>query len=77
MIRYISTVIYPIIKLTTEYSACFLVGVTLWEMFTYGKRPYEDIEARNVPDAIDKGERLPQPEICTIDVYMILIKCMR
>jgi len=24
---------------------------------------------------LEKGERLPQPAICTIDVYMIMIKC--
>jgi hypothetical protein len=28
-----------------------------------------------VPDLLEKGERLPQPSICTIDVYMIMIKC--
>lgn len=31
--------------------------------------------AREVPDLLEKGERLPQPSICTIDVYMIMIKC--
>jgi len=47
----------------------------LWEMFTYGERPYENLAARQIPQALEKGERLPQPYICTIDVYMILIKC--
>jgi len=42
---------------------------------TYGGRPYENVHARDVPDLLDKGERLPQPPICTIDVYMIMIKC--
>ena len=50
-------------------------GVTIWELFTYGQRPYPDMRARDVPDLLEKGERLPQPEICTIDVYMIMIKC--
>lgn len=44
-------------------------------MFTYGARPYENVRARDVPDLLEKGERLPQPAICTIDVYMIMIKC--
>ncbi|ESO01560.1 hypothetical protein HELRODRAFT_81484, partial [Helobdella robusta] len=50
-------------------------GVTLWEMFTYGRRPYENIRARDISTLLEKGERLPQPMICTIDSYMIMIKC--
>lgn len=42
---------------------------------TYGGRPYDEISAREVPDLLEKGERLPQPPICTIDVYMIMIRC--
>ena len=44
-------------------------------MLTYGGRPYENVPAREVPDLLEKGERLPQPPTCTIDVYMIMIKC--
>lgn len=50
-------------------------GVTVWELLTYGMRPYENVSARDVPDLLEKGERLNQPSICTIDVYMIMIKC--
>lgn len=50
-------------------------GVTLWELFTYGQRPYEDIRAIDMAKALDKGTRLPQPTICTIDIYMIMVKC--
>lgn len=58
------------------YLECvFDAGVTLWEMFTYGKRPYENLHAREIPEALEKGERLLQPEVCSIDVYMTLIKC--
>jgi hypothetical protein len=47
----------------------------MWELFTYGQRPYENIRACDMLDNLEKGERLSQPAICTIDVYMILIKC--
>jgi len=50
--------------------------VTVWELFTYGARPYESVRAKDVPGLLEKGERLSQPNICTIDVYMIMIKCM-
>lgn len=42
---------------------------------TFGAKPYEGIPAREIPDLLEKGERLPQPPICTIDVYMIMVKC--
>ena len=47
----------------------------MWELFTYGQRPYENVPACDIPDLLEKGERLSQPSICTIDVYMELIKC--
>ena len=52
-----------------------VTGVTLWELFSYGQRPYEDIRAIDIPAYLNRGTRLAQPSICTIDVYMILIKC--
>lgn len=50
-------------------------GVTVWELMTFGAKPYDMIPAREIPDVLEGGERLPQPPICTIDVYMIMVKC--
>ena len=33
------------------------------------------MNARDVPDLLEKGERLPQPSICTIDLFYVLLKC--
>lgn len=62
-------------RVFTHKSDVWAFGVTIWEVLTYGGRPYENIPARNVPEFLEKGERLSQPRICTIDVYMIMIKC--
>lgn len=62
-------------RVFTHKSDVWAFGVTIWEVLTYGGRPYENVPARNVPELLEKGERLPQPAICTIDVYMIMIKC--
>lgn len=48
----------------------------MWELMTFGAKPYDGIPAREIPDLLEKGERLPQPPICTIDVYMIMVKCV-
>ena len=62
-------------KTFTHKSDVWAFGVTVWELLTYGARPYENTSARDVPDLLEKGERLPHPSMCTIDIYMILIKC--
>jgi len=49
--------------------------VTVWELMTFGGKPYDGIPTREIPDLLEKGERLPQPPICTIDVYMVMVKC--
>ncbi|XP_048784590.1 receptor tyrosine-protein kinase erbB-3 [Lagopus muta] len=59
----------------THQSDVWSYGVTLWEMMTFGAEPYAGIRLPEVPDLLEKGERLPQPHICTIDVYMVMVKC--
>lgn len=44
---------------------------------TFGTKPYDGIPASEIAGVLEKGERLPQPPICTIDVYMIMVKCER
>lgn len=53
----------------------FCLGVTIWELMTFGGKPYDGIPTREIPDLLEKGERLPQPPVCTIDVYMVMVKC--
>ncbi|XP_060519408.1 epidermal growth factor receptor isoform X2 [Cylas formicarius] len=62
-------------RIFTHKSDVWAFGVTVWELLTFGGRPYENVPARDVPELLEKGERLPQPQIASIDVYMIMIKC--
>lgn len=50
-------------------------GVTVWEMMSFGAEPYASVQPQEVPSLLEKGERLSQPHICTIDVYMVMVKC--
>ncbi|KAM8830774.1 LOW QUALITY PROTEIN: receptor tyrosine-protein kinase erbB-3-like [Synchiropus picturatus] len=50
-------------------------GVTVWEMMSFGAEPYGSVPPQDVPGLLEKGERLSQPHICTIDVYMVMVKC--
>uniref|UniRef100_A0A8D9BMT9 Receptor protein-tyrosine kinase n=1 Tax=Cacopsylla melanoneura TaxID=428564 RepID=A0A8D9BMT9_9HEMI len=63
-------------RLFNHKSDVWAFGVTIWELLTYGARPYENYQARDVPLLIEKGERLPQPPICTLDLYMkVMLQC--
>uniref|UniRef100_A0A6I8P4Y4 Receptor protein-tyrosine kinase n=1 Tax=Ornithorhynchus anatinus TaxID=9258 RepID=A0A6I8P4Y4_ORNAN len=59
----------------THQSDVWSYGVTVWELMTFGAEPYSGLRLSEVPDLLEKGERLAQPQICTIDVYMVMVKC--
>ncbi|XP_016115342.1 receptor tyrosine-protein kinase erbB-2-like [Sinocyclocheilus grahami] len=59
----------------THQSDVWSYGVTVWELMTFGMKPYDLIPAREIPDLLEGGDRLPQPIICTEDVYMIMVNC--
>lgn len=62
-------------RIYTHQSDVWSYGVTVWELMTFGSKPYDGIPASDISSILEKGERLPQPPICTIDVYMIMVKC--
>jgi len=62
-------------RIFTHKSDVWAFGVTVWELLTFGGKPYENVHPRDLPDLLEKGERLSKPDICTLDVFMILIKC--
>ncbi|XP_062985360.1 epidermal growth factor receptor [Elgaria multicarinata webbii] len=62
-------------RIYTHQSDVWSYGVTVWELMTFGSKPYDGIPASDISSVLEKGERLPQPPICTIDVYMIMVKC--
>ena len=47
----------------------------MWEILTFGARPYPNKQARELLGAIQSGERLKQPETCTLDLYAALLQC--
>uniref|UniRef100_I3K2F2 Receptor protein-tyrosine kinase n=1 Tax=Oreochromis niloticus TaxID=8128 RepID=I3K2F2_ORENI len=59
----------------THQSDVWSYGVTVWEIMSFGAEPYASVSPQEVPGLLEKGERLSQPHICTIDVYMVMVKC--
>lgn len=52
-----------------------ITGVTVWELMTFGLKPYDGIPASEISSVLERGERLPHPPICTTDLYMIMVQC--
>ncbi|XP_029698332.1 melanoma receptor tyrosine-protein kinase-like [Takifugu rubripes] len=59
----------------THQSDVWSFGVTVWELTTFGLKPYDGIPAGEISSVLERGERLPHPPICTMDLYMIMVKC--
>lgn len=62
-------------RIFTTKSDVWAYGVTIWELLEFGSRPYADYKACEVPEKIEAGVKLKMPEICSLDVYCILLSC--
>ncbi|PAA56553.1 hypothetical protein BOX15_Mlig002125g1 [Macrostomum lignano] len=52
-------------------------GVTCWELFSYGARPYHDLKGTEIVQMLERGDRLPCPAACPGPVYELLLHCWR
>jgi len=52
-------------------------AVTVWEMFTYGERPYGKMNNIMIPMKLPSGLRPEQPDNCPDDVYGLMGMCWR
>ena len=59
----------------TCYTLYAYIGVLMWEVLTFGAKPYGKKRAQEIVIAIEKGERLPQPATSSIELYANLLKC--
>lgn len=62
-------------RIFNSQSDVWAFGVTIWELLTFGARPFENIPAKAVMDYIEQGGKLEQPEGCSLDVHCTLLSC--
>ena len=62
-------------KLYTHKSDVWSYGVTIWEILTFGARPYQGKQAKEIIKMLEGGQRLEQPLTCTIELYAIMLEC--
>lgn len=50
-------------------------GVTMWEAFSYGGKPYKKIKGQEVLEFIRSGQRLACPAGCPERMYALMMEC--
>ncbi|GAB0200637.1 tyrosine-protein kinase ZAP-70 [Grus japonensis] len=50
-------------------------GVTMWEAFSYGQKPYKKMKGPEVISFIEQGKRMDCPTDCPAEMYALMQKC--
>ncbi|KAK2106007.1 Ephrin type-A receptor 2 [Saguinus oedipus] len=59
----------------TSASDVWSFGIVMWEVMTYGERPYWELSNHEVMKAINEGFRLPTPMDCPSAIYQLMMQC--
>ncbi|KAG9331964.1 hypothetical protein JZ751_016321 [Albula glossodonta] len=59
----------------TSASDVWSYGIVMWEVMSYGERPYWDMSNQDVIKAIEEGYRLPPPMDCPVALHQLMLDC--
>ncbi|CAM9937848.1 unnamed protein product [Lampetra fluviatilis] len=59
----------------TSASDVWSYGIVMWEVMSYGERPYWDMSNQDVIKAIEEGYRLPAPMDCPLPLHQLMLDC--
>eukprot|EP00043_Microstomoeca_roanoka_P019213 m.213618 g.213618 ORF g.213618 m.213618 type:complete len:2386 (-) comp16957_c0_seq1:273-7430(-) len=59
----------------SERTDVWSYGVMVWELFSDGAQPYQELEHGTVTRLLAKGHRLGKPSGCPRDVYILMLAC--
>uniref|UniRef100_UPI00398E7A96 ephrin type-A receptor 2 isoform X2 n=1 Tax=Pristiophorus japonicus TaxID=55135 RepID=UPI00398E7A96 len=59
----------------TSASDVWSFGIVVWEVLSYGERPYWDMSNHEVMKSINEGFRLPAPMDCPSAIYQLMMQC--
>ncbi|XP_009877181.1 PREDICTED: protein-tyrosine kinase 2-beta, partial [Apaloderma vittatum] len=59
----------------TTASDVWMFAVCMWEILSYGKQPFFWLENKDVIGVLERGDRLPKPELCPPVLYTLMTRC--
>ncbi|XP_042553725.1 protein-tyrosine kinase 2-beta isoform X2 [Dipodomys spectabilis] len=59
----------------TTASDVWMFAVCMWEILSFGKQPFFWLENKDVIGVLEKGDRLPKPELCPPVLYTLMTRC--
>ncbi|XP_019653966.1 ephrin type-A receptor 5 isoform X6 [Ailuropoda melanoleuca] len=59
----------------TSASDVWSYGIVMWEVVSYGERPYWEMTNQDVIKAVEEGYRLPSPMDCSAALYQLMLDC--
>ncbi|XP_031681865.1 ephrin type-A receptor 5 [Oncorhynchus kisutch] len=59
----------------TSASDVWSYGISMWEVMSYGERPYWEMSNQDVIKAVEESYRLPGPMDCPVVLYHLMMAC--
>uniref|UniRef100_A0A8R1U4G6 receptor protein-tyrosine kinase n=2 Tax=Onchocerca volvulus TaxID=6282 RepID=A0A8R1U4G6_ONCVO len=59
----------------SEATDVWSFGVTLWEIYSYGRQPYESYSHQDVIELISVRSLLECPQNCPTNIYSLMVEC--
>ncbi|XP_037389163.1 ephrin type-B receptor 4a isoform X2 [Pygocentrus nattereri] len=59
----------------TSASDVWSYGIVMWEVMSFGERPYWDMSNQDVINAIEQDYRLPPPPECPTHLHQLMLDC--
>ncbi|XP_044856753.1 ephrin type-B receptor 4-like, partial [Mauremys mutica] len=59
----------------TSASDAWSYGIVMWEVMSFGERPYWDMSNQDVINAIEQDYRLPPPPACPTALHQLMLDC--
>uniref|UniRef100_A0A8C1YUD9 Ephrin type-B receptor 3 n=1 Tax=Cyprinus carpio TaxID=7962 RepID=A0A8C1YUD9_CYPCA len=59
----------------TSASDVWSYGIVMWEVMSFGERPYWDMSNQDVMNAVEQDYRLPPPMDCPAVLHQLMLEC--
>ncbi|EUB59343.1 Focal adhesion kinase [Echinococcus granulosus] len=62
-------------RIFSSASDVWMFGVCMWEILSFGLKPFHNTSNAEAVAAIGRGERLARPEMCLVSHYRLMLEC--